>query len=123
MGRPAFTRSTRLASIVKEELAVMINGHQIKELKDPRIQGLISITEVVVTNGYQHMEIFLSIFEKENRAGILEVLNEANSSIRGEICRRLKLRFAPTIVFKLDESIERGFKVWDVLDQISEKGN
>lgn len=118
MGKPSFSRSDRLASLVQAELAKMINAKQIKELKDPCIRGLISITEVRVMNGHQHMEVCLSIFEKENQHKILEALEKGSSKIRGELCRRLKLQFAPTIIFMIDESIERSFKVLNVLDHL-----
>ncbi len=123
MGKQAFSRASRLASSVQQEVAIMINEKQLKELKDPRLQGIVSITEVRVTNGYQHMDIFLSVMEPEHEAGVIEVLKEATSSIRGEICRRFKLRTAPTLVFHLDESIKRGCKVWDLLDKIQEQAD
>jgi ribosome-binding factor A len=120
MGRQSFDRATRLASTIKKELGEMINGRQLRELKDPRLAGLISVTEVRVTNGYQHMDVFLSIFEEEHQQDVLAVCKEASSAIRGEICRRFHLRTAPTLVFHLDESIKRGFEVFSLLDKIQD---
>jgi ribosome-binding factor A len=121
MGRQSFSRASRLGPTVQKELAEMINGRQLKEFKDTRLAGLISVTDVKVTNGYQHMDVYISVMEDEHREGVLAVLRESVSSIRGEICRRFKLRTAPSLVFHLDDSIERGCKVWNLLDSIQNK--
>ncbi len=119
MGKQAFSRASRLGTSIQKELASMINAKQLKEFKDSRFAGLISVIDVRVTNGYQHLDIFLSVLEEEHRKGVLEVMKEAIPSLRGEICRRFKLRVAPSIHFHLDNSIERSFEVWSLLDQIS----
>lgn len=119
MGKQAFSRSSRLASTVQKELAKMIKEKQLKEFKDSRFNGLISVTEVRVTNGYQHIDVYLSVLEEEHRKPVLEVFQEATSSLRGEICRRFRLRLAPSLHFHLDNSIERGFEMWSLLDKIS----
>jgi ribosome-binding factor A len=118
MGKMPFSRSARLASSVQKDLSQMIITKKLKEFRDPRFQGLISITDVRVTNGYQHLDIFLSVFEEDYRAGVLEVFKEAIPSIRGEICRGFKLRIAPSLAFYLDESLERGNKIWNLLDNL-----
>lgn len=123
MGRPSFQRTDRLASSIREELANLFTHKKLKELKDPRFDGLISILDIQVKNGYQHIDVFLSVLEEEKKAGILEVLEEASSSIRGLICRNCKLRFAPTLVFHIDDSIKRGCEVWDLLDKIQEESD
>ncbi len=118
MGRMPFSRSDRLASSVQKDLSEMISTKKLKEFRDPRFQGLISITGVKVTNGYQHLDIFFSVFEENYRLGVLEVFKEAIPSIRGEICRGFKLKIAPSLVFHLDESLERGNKIWNLLDNL-----
>lgn len=90
-----------------------------RDLKDARLIGLISITEVETTNDLRSVRAFVSVFGEGNHAGVVEALNEQAGYIRGEICRRLKLRFAPELVFKLDDSLERGSKVTELLGKIS----
>jgi len=123
MGRSSFSRSDRLASTIQKELAEMINGKQLKELKDDRLNCLISVVEVRVTQGYQHLDVFLSVFEEKKKPGVLDVLKLATSSMRGEICRRCKLRVAPTLVFHVDDSIKRGSEIWGLLDKIQNESD
>jgi len=60
----------------------------------------------------------LSPAEKATQ-GVLNCLNEESGYIRGELCRRLKLRFAPELQFLPDISLERGSKVSEILAKIS----
>jgi ribosome-binding factor A len=92
----------------------------LRDLKSERIKGLVSITEVECTSDCRSVKVFISVFgSEEERKGTLEALNEKVGFIRGEICRRLQLRFAPELQFKLDDSLERGAKVSDLLGRIS----
>lgn len=110
-------RALRVAQSIKRELADMI----LRDLKDPRLSGgLISITEVECSPDLRSTKAFVSVFgEHVKGPAVVEYLNEQAGFIRGELCRRLKLRFAPELVFKLDDSLERGSKVSELLGKIS----
>lgn len=123
VGRPSYNRGDRLASSIQEELADLIKFRKLKEFKDPRFDGLISITEVRVKNGYNHLDIFWSVLEDDKAENVLAVLNEAIPNIRGHICRKCKLRFAPTINFHLDDSIKRGCEMLNLLNKINDPIN
>ncbi len=109
-------RALRVSQAIKRELADMLR----KDLRDERLKGLISITEVESTSDLRSVKAFISVFG-ENAVGtdVVECLNERAGFIRGELCRRLKLRFAPELAFKLDDSLERGSKVNELLGKIS----
>jgi ribosome-binding factor A len=109
-------RAIRVAQSIKRELADMIR----KDMKDPRIAGIVSITEVEMTGDLRNARVFVSIFgSDEQRDGTMTALNEKVGQIRGELCRRLGLRFAPEMTLKLDDSLERGSRVTDILGKIS----
>jgi ribosome-binding factor A len=109
-------RSLRVAQSIKRELADMIR----KDIKDQRIAGIVSITDVELTHDLRSARAFVSVFgEKEQQDGTLAALNDQAGHIRGELCRRLGLRFAPELSFKLDDSLERGARVSDLLGKIS----
>lgn len=109
-------RALRVAQSIKRELAEMIR----RDLKDPRLTGLISITDVECSPDLRATKVFISVFgENINKQAVIECLTEEAGYMRGEICRRLKLRFAPELSFKLDDSLERGAKVSELLGKIS----
>jgi ribosome-binding factor A len=109
-------RSLRVSQQIKRELADII----LRDLKDERIAGLVSITDVDSSSDCRAAKVFISVYgEKSQQEGTMQALNDNLGFIRGEICRRLKLRFAPELSFKLDDSLERGAKVSALLAKIS----
>ena len=118
MGKPSFSRADRLANAVQKELGTLINTRKLKEFKNPAFQGLISVTEVRVTNGNQHIEVLVSVLEEEYQDSVLQILKESIPSLRGELCRCFKLRLAPSLNIQLDDSIQRGTKMLSLLDSL-----
>lgn len=109
-------RNVRVAQSAKRELSELIQ----RDLKDERIGGIVSITDVETSNDCRRMKVFVSVFgEAAQQQGTVDALNEHSPQIRGEIGRRLRLRFAPELSFKLDNSLERGARVTDLLGKIS----
>lgn len=109
-------RNLRVSQSVKRELSELIR----RDLKDERIAGIVSITDVESSGDCRSMRVFVSVFgNEEQQQSTMEVLNEKAGMMRGEICRRLRLRVAPELYFKLDDSLERGSKVTDLIGKIS----
>jgi len=92
----------------------------LRDLEDERISGIVSITDVECAGDCRSAKVFVSVFgERETQESTMAALNDHLGYIRGEICRRLKLRFAPEIHFKLDNSLERGAKVSQLIAKIA----
>jgi ribosome-binding factor A len=109
-------RNVRVAQSAKRELSELIR----RDLKDDRIKGIVSITDIETSSDCRRMRVFISVFGNDaEKQGTLDALNEQSGQIRGEIGRRLRLRFAPELSFKLDDSLERGSHVTDLLGKIS----
>ena len=109
-------RSLRVSQLIKRELADILR----RDLKDERIGGIVSITDCEVTGDCRSARIFISVFGDEStQTGTMEAINKHAGYIRGEICRRLGLRFAPEMSFKLDNSLERGAQVSELIAKIS----
>jgi ribosome-binding factor A len=91
-----------------------------RDLKDERISGIVSITDVECTGDCRNAKFFVSVYGDEAaQRGTVEALTDLAGYIRGELCRRLSLRFAPEISFKLDNSLERGAHVSALISKIS----
>lgn len=109
-------RPLRVSQLIKRELSQMI----LRDIEDARINGIVSITDVECTNDCRSVKIFVSVFASaENQESTISALTGRASFIRGELGRRLKLKFAPEIQFKLDNSLERGAKVSAIIAKIS----
>ncbi|NLT96038.1 MAG: 30S ribosome-binding factor RbfA [Clostridia bacterium] len=109
-------RSNRISEEIKRELANIIH----MELKDPRVKGLLSITDVKVTGDLRYAEVFVSFYgNKEEQKEVLETLKKAAGFIRTELGKRVRLRFVPELLFKPDNSLEHGAKISAILSKIN----
>ncbi|MFH0933442.1 MAG: 30S ribosome-binding factor RbfA [Nitrospirota bacterium] len=112
-----YKRSQRVGDLLRKEIADII----IYRLQDPRV-GFITVTGVDVTDDIKIARVYVSIFKDEERKSTLEILNSAKSFIRSELSKRLRMRFIPSIEFKLDTSIEYGNKIEKLLKEIEGQG-
>lgn len=108
-------RPNRIGEEIKKEVVLLIrNG-----IKDPRVDSLVSITDVEVTRDLSYATIYISRYGTEQqRQDALEGMQAAARFIRSELSRRLKLRTVPELIFKLDDSLEYGAKIETILHQI-----
>jgi len=111
-------RPERLAEAIKAEVSDLL----FHEVKDPRI-GFVTITAVEVTPDLRTAKIYASVYgsPEEQRAAI-EALQKARGFLRGELGRRIRLRYTPEISFKFDPSIIRGARVMELLSEIKGGG-
>ncbi len=111
------TRAERLAEVIRAEASEII----LQGLNDPRI-GFVSITGVEVSHDLRHAKIFVSVFgDAETKQRTMEGLERATGHVRSELGRRLSIRFTPGILFRLDDSIERGTRIASLLLEVTEE--
>ncbi len=94
-------------------------------IKDSRVNSsMVSITEVDLSGDLQHCRIFISIFGQEiNRDEVLEGLQAASGFLRGQLGRRLQMRRAPELTFRLDKGMEKGTSLLNLLGRLEEERN
>lgn len=111
------TRAERLAGQIRAEASEIIQ----RGLKDPRI-GFVSITDVVVSHDLRHAKIYVSVLgDEEVKQRTMEGLTRATGHIRSELGARLAIRFVPEVLFRLDDSIERGARITSLLREVTEE--
>lgn len=109
-------RAEKLQEFIKEEVSLIIQ----RQLKDPRI-GFVSVTDVEVSVDLRHARIFVSVLgDEEAKTKTMAGLQSARRFIRGELGKRMQVRYTPELNFRLDDSIERGTRVVSLLREVSE---
>ena len=106
-------RMERINEEILRELALLLPA-----LKDPRVQGLTSITRVDTARDLAMARVYVSVFDADNRRQVLEGLRTAAGFLRRELAARLDLRHTPTLTFVADTSLARGAHVLEILDQL-----
>ena len=89
-----------------------------EQLSDPRVQGTFSVTRAEVTRDLRYAKIYVSILEEHNRAPMMAALKKAAGYVRHELGQRMIIRYAPEILFELDNNIEYGIHIASVLKQV-----
>lgn len=112
------TRTDRVSDLIKDEISRLL----LREVRDPRV-GFVTITGAAVSPDLKNVRVFVSILgEPEARQASIKALNSAAGFFRRTLFKNLRLRFAPTVRFQLDQSLDQGDRIERVLRRIHEGG-
>ncbi|MEE8222450.1 MAG: 30S ribosome-binding factor RbfA [Nitrosomonadaceae bacterium] len=112
-----YSRTLRIADQIQRELADLIRN----ELKDRRV-GMITLTDVEVSQDYAHAKIFYTTLgSKEDNFLTDKGLEHATGFLRSQLSHRLRLRVVPQLHFIYDESVERGIRLSQLIDKAVEQ--
>lgn len=110
-------RSDRVGEAIREEIATFLA----EGVKDPRVVGMVTVTGVDITRDLRHARVFVSVLgSDEEKRATFEGLEAVAGHLRGRIGRALRLRSAPEISFKADESVARAARIETLLNQIKQ---
>ena len=113
-------RPDRVAEAIREEVA----GFLADGAKDPRVTGLVTVTGVDLTRDLRHAKVFVSVLGSDaERKETFEGLASIASHLRIRVGRALRLRVAPDIEFKADDSVARAARIETLLAQIKDGKN
>ncbi len=109
-------RRKQLGQLIRRELSELLQ----REVKDPRIKGIITITEVNLSPDLTQAKVFVSVMGSEQeKAETFEGLAAASGFLRHELGERLFLRRIPELSFERDNSIEQGGRVLELIEQVA----
>lgn len=109
-------RNERVRKTLMKEISDIIQKH----VKDPRIAGVVSITDIDISHDNSYAKVYFSVFASdEAKKQTIQALEDNTSKIRYEIGKRIRLRLTPELKFIPDDSLERGTKVTDLINKIS----
>ena len=109
-------RTERVNELMRSEISEII----LRDLKDPRISAMVSITEVDVSPDLARATVYLSLLgSAEDSDETFRAITSAGPFIHHELRSRLALRRTPHLAFKRDDSIERGVRLTRMIDEVS----
>jgi len=105
---------------VGEEIAHELNAMLVGELKDPRLEGNVCVSEVRVQPDMKHARVFVSVRTESSReqTDAIKALEHAAGFIKHELVERLQLRRVPDLHFTLDLSQEHVERIEQLLKQM-----
>ncbi len=107
-------RLARIDEELKKEISNIINYN----LKNPKITGMISVTRAKITPDLKYAKVYVSILNSKNIKETLANLKKSSGFIRSEIAKRINLRITPELIFVLDDSMEYGARIDQILKDI-----
>ena len=107
-------RTVRIAELVQRELGAYLHTKYKSEAV------AITVADVQVAPDLKTGRIYFSIFGDETTVDDrFRWLLRKRTELRQELARRIKIKFAPDWTFLLDEAVERGNRVLDILDDLA----
>ncbi len=112
---PQTHRLEKVNQLIRQELSNLL----LRETKDPRLNGYISINSVATSPDLRHAKVLVScVCDAERKKEILEALYSASGFFRSEMGKVFKIRRVPELHFNWDSSIERGSDLLSYMDKV-----
>ena len=109
-------RIGRVNNIIRQEISELLW----RQVKDPRLGSFVAVTEVSTSPDMRYARVYVShMGNEEEKQETLRVLAAASGFFRNELARRLRMRRIPELSFEWDNSIERGSRLLQLIDNVS----
>ena len=107
-------RLARVSENIKETVSLLIE----RKIKDPRVE-FVTVTGVDVSADLRHCKVFFSTMGgKMEHDRALVGLESASGYIRGELGKRLRMKYTPRVRFYFDESVEQGQRIDRIINKL-----
>ncbi len=103
-------RVEKVTALLVDEISNII----MKDMKDPKLKGIISISRLELSADMRYAKVYVSVYDGE-ASNVVEVLNKASHYIRGLLIHRLKLRYVPELRFIEDKGFEEYYRISQLL--------
>jgi len=108
-------RTERLNSLLKEVISEVVG----KDVKDPRLGSLITVTSVDITRDMQHAKVYISVIgTPEEKKKTLDALQSGAGFIAINASKKVVMRYFPSLTFKLDDSADKYAAIDTILGKI-----
>ena len=113
----ASNRNLLINEEIQKELSSLL-----RSVKDPRVQDvMISITRVETTPDLRYTKVYVSFLQEDKAKDAMAGLKSAAGFLRRQLGQNLRLRYAPEIVWALDDSITYGARMLNLINSLGVK--
>lgn len=111
-------RICRVNDVIRKEISSLL----MHEIRDPRLGGLLSVTEVDTSPDLRYAKVYVSVMgSEEEKKQVEKGLAAASGYLRRGLGERLTLRYIPQLSFLRDDSIERGSRMLEIIADLAPK--
>lgn len=107
-------RQKQINQTIRRELSDLLA----RQVGDPRIDGIISITEVDISADLKQAKVYISVMgDEQQKAEVFEGLDSASDFLRHELGSRIRIRYIPRLIFKRDDTLEKAEHLLQLINQ------
>ena len=111
-------RVDRINGVLRQEISQLLS----RQIKDPRLNAVVTITQVETASDLRTARVFLSVLgDQETKQKALEGIQSAATFLRRELRGRLTLKYTPFLTFVLDDSLENADYLLRLMDRIQKE--
>ena len=113
-------RVDRINGQLRDEISRLLS----REIKDPRLSGLLTITQVRTSSDLRNAKVYLSVLgnDDENTTA-LQGIQSAATFLRKQLRERLRLKYVPFLTFEIDDSMEASDHIFRLMDQARQESD
>ena len=113
-------RVVRINGLLREEISRLLS----REIKDPRLSGLLTITQVRTSSDLRNAKVYLSVLgNDEANTTALQGIQSAATFLRKQLRERLRLKYVPFLTFEIDDSMETSDHIFRLMDQARQESD
>lgn len=112
-----FGRSQRVAQEIQKEIATIL----LRDIKDPRIGVMTTVSGVEVSRDLAYAKIYVTFSDDKDEKQIkqaVNVLRDASGYIRSLLAKALRLRVVPELSFFYDASLVEGMRISNLVNRV-----
>lgn len=106
---------------IEEEVKKVVSKVIDRDLKDPRLDGMISVTKVDVSRDLKYCKIYVSMLGVADQKEAMDALKSSAGFVRREIGANIRMHSTPEVKFEFDDSIEYGNKIQKIINDLDIK--
>lgn len=111
-------RTEKLGSVIRQELAAII----MRELNDPRVMGMPSITRVKVAEDLSVADVFVTIMGTPGQqTAALNALRHSAGMMRTRLTKEMTIRQVPFLKFQIDEDLKKELELLELLEKVGKE--
>jgi ribosome-binding factor A len=112
-----FKRADRIRSQMLRDVRVLLDQECASHL-----DAMVTFTDVEISDDLRYATIFYSVLgEERSKQKAFSYLNKISRRVQTELGHLLRIKHTPEIKFEFDPSIERGMRIEQLLNEISQK--
>ena len=111
-------RIERLNSLLKQVISDVVR----KEVKNPHLPKLITITHVDITKDLRHAKVYVSVIgDEKTKQEAMHALQSASGFIAIHASKEVKMRYFPELTFVLDDTVDKQIRIEELIHQIEQE--